>query len=197
MASIRIDGEIYNDVSVTTGGYLPMVDYGSMEWSIAEDFEQADAATLAYWKDLPAKEIVALVGEERIVDMWASGTSLEDFVSDIPASEQWAIYDGSESDIEPPTPEERTRVAQGPRWLVAVTEPGGLSLAWEQTYESEKEAETAAHAWAGEVEGRDFIVSLHPDDEDLVGSGLDEFVAGWDELVEELGYEPTLAFRHN
>jgi hypothetical protein len=198
MASIRIDGEIYNDVTLTTGGYLPMVEYGRMEWHIAQDFEQADDATLAYWHDMAKhdpKELVCLVGEERIIRMWSAGETLDDFVQDIPASEQWASYDGSESDIEPPTPHERTRVAQGPRWLVAVTEPGGLSHAWEQSYESEVEAETAAHAWAGEVEDRDFMVSLHPDDEDL--EELAEFVAGWDELVEELGYEPTVAYRHN
>lgn len=195
MASIRIDGEIYNDVTVRTGGYLPMVEDGRKEWYVAWDHEHADDATLEYWRDLPARELVALLGEERIVDLWTSGTSLEDFVKDIPASEQWGSYSGNESDIEPPTPDERVRVAAGPRWLVAVTEPGGLSRAWEQTYESEDEAVTAAQAWANEEEGRDYDVSLHPDDEDF--EELRDFVLGWDELVDELGHEPTLAFRHN
>jgi hypothetical protein len=195
MASIRIDGEIYNDVSVSTGGYLPMVEDGRMEWYLAWDYEHADDATLEYWRDLPPRELVAMLGEERIVGLWTDGTSLEDFVRDIPASEQWGSYDGNESDIEPPTPDERVRVAAGPRWLVAVTEPGGLSRAWEQTYESEDEAEARAEAWANEGEGRDYDVSLHPDDEDL--EELAAFVAGWDELVEELGHTPTVAFRHN
>jgi hypothetical protein len=195
MASIRIDGEIYNGVTIRTGGYLPMVEDGRKEWHLAWDSDHADAATLAYWRDLPARELIALLGEEKIVDLWASGSTLEDFVQDIPASEQWGSYSGSESEIEPPTPDERAHVAHGPRWTVAVTEPGGLSHAWDQTYESEEEAETAAHAWMREGEDRDFLVSLHPDDEDL--DELTEFVEGWDELVEELGHTPTVAFRHN
>ena len=194
MYYIRIDSCIY-EVDLHTGGYLPMLSCGRREWLVAEDLEQADAATLAYWKDLPAKEIVALVGEERIVSMWASGTSLEDFVRDIPACDQWASYDGNESDIEPPTPDERVHVANGPRWIVTVTEPGGLSSAWEQTYESEDEAITAAEVWASVVEGREFDVSLHPDDDGL--EELTAFVLGWDELVCELGYAPTTAYRHN
>jgi len=198
MASIRIDGEIYNDVSVSTGGYLPMVEDGRKEWYLAWDYEHADDATLEYWTDMAnrdPRELVCLIGEERIVDMWSRGTTLEDFVKDIPAEEQWASYDGNYSEVEPPTADERVRVGYGPRWLVAVTEPGGLSHAWEQTYESEEEAETAAQEWAREDEGRDFCVSLHPDDEDL--EELAEFVFGWDELVDELGHTPTVAFRHN
>ena len=198
MASIRINGEIYNGVTVRTGGYLPMVEDGRKEWHLAWDYDHADDATAAYWKDMAKhdpRELVCLIGEKRIVEMWADGETLEDFVQDIPASEQWGSYDGSESDVEPPTPDERAHVAHGPRWNVTVTEPGGLSHAWDQTYESEKEAETAAHAWASEGEDRDFLVSLHPDDEDL--EELAEFVEGWDELVEELGHAPTLAFRHN
>ena len=142
-----------------------------------------------------AKGLVCIVGEKRIVEMWAAGDTLEDLANEISASEQWGSYDGNESEIEPPTPDERAHVAHGPHWNVTVTEPGGLSHAWDQTYASEKEAETAAHAWASEGEDRDFLVSPHPDDEDL--DELTEFVAGWDELIEELGHTPTLAFRHN
>jgi len=185
MASIRIDGEIYNDVSVSTGGYLPMVEDGRKEWYLAWDYEHADDATLEYWTDMAnrdPRELVCLIGEERIVDMWSRGTTLEDFVKDIPAEEQWASYDGNYSEVEPPTADERVRVGYGPRWLVTVTEPGGLSHTWEQTYESEDE-------------GRDLCVSLHPDVEDL--EELAEFVFGWDELVDELGHTPTVAFRHN
>lgn len=198
MASIRINGEIYSGVTVRTGGYLPMVEDGHKEWHLAQDHEDADAATLAYWTDMAKhdpRELVCLIGEKRIVEMWADGDTLEDFVQDIPASEQWGSYDGSESDVEPPTPDERVHVANGPRWIVTVTEPGGLSSAWEQTYESEDEAITAAEVWASVVEGREFDVFLHEDDDGL--EELTEFVAGWDELVEELGHTPTLAFRHN
>ena len=195
MASIRIDGEIYNDVTVHTGGYLPMVEYGRREWYVAWDYEHADDATREYWNDLPPRELIALIGEERIVDLWSNGTSLEDFVKDIPAEEQWGSFDSTGCNVEPPTLDERVRVGYGPRWLVAVTKPGGLSHAWEQTYESEDEAVTAASQWASEEEGRDFDVSLHPDDEDY--EELRDFVLGWDELVDELGHEPTVAFRHN
>lgn len=198
MASIRIDGEIYDYVTVSKGGYLPMVADGRKEWHVAWDYDHADDATAAYWKDMAKhapRELVYLVSEKRIVEMWADGVSLEDFLKEISASEQWGSYDGSESEIEPPTPDERAHVAHGPRWSVIVTEPGGLSHAWDQTYESEEEAETAAQAWESKEDGRDFFVSLHPDDEDL--DELTEFVEGWDELIDELGHTPTLAFRHN
>jgi len=197
MASIRIDGEIY-DVTVSKGGYLPMVADGRREWNVAWDYDHADDATRAYFADMAKhdpRELVCLVGEKRIVEMWSDGETLEDFVKEISASQQWGSYDGGESEIEPPTPDERAHVAHGPRWNVVVTEPGGLSHAWHESYESEEEAETAAHAWMREGEDRDFLVSLHPDDENL--DALTEFVEGWDELIAELGHTPTLAFRHN
>ena len=151
MASIRIDGEIYHGVAVRSHGvYLPMVEHGHMEWHLAWDDDHANEATLAYWTDLPAREIICLVGEERIVDFWTHGSTLEDYVRDIDPAEQWASRDGCEGRVEAPTDAERARVAAGPY---------------------------------GE------------DDEEY--EDLAAFVAGWDDLVDELGQEPTIAYRHN
>jgi hypothetical protein len=114
MYAIRIDDEILTFSKVSTGGYLPLIRDGRREWHITEDSDAADAATLRYWQEMDAREVVALVGEKRIVEMWSTGTSLEEFAKEIPASEQWASYDGNESDVEPPTDAERETAAREP-----------------------------------------------------------------------------------
>ena len=63
MASIRIDGEIYDVIVSSTKGYLDMIEDGRKEWFVAEDHDAADHATQRYWRELPASEIVCLVGE--------------------------------------------------------------------------------------------------------------------------------------
>jgi hypothetical protein len=200
MPSIRIDGEIY-DVTVSTGGYLDMVEDGRLEWFVAEDHEAADHATQRYWRELPASEILCLVGEERIVDMWASGTTLSEFVSDIPACEQWASYDGNESDIEPPTERERATAAAGVRWIVRVADgaTGDDSPVYViGDYATEAEAIRVAEELEEAVEGREceVVAGFEGGDSDDM-EALQVFISGWDELVEELGYAPTVAFRHN
>ena len=205
MASIRIDGDIYNDVTVSTGGYLPMVEDGSSDWYVAEDYEQADAATLTYWQDMAdndPKELVCLIGEKRIVEMWANGTTLEDFVGDIPAGEQWGSYNGSESEVEPPTAEERERASLIEKLRDGEPVEDDANCAGVEidgvTYwlMSEGEGEQGTR-FAREPGGN----AIEADKSDVIDALADEeiarFVEGWDELVEELGFAPTLAFRHN
>jgi hypothetical protein len=74
-----------------------------------------------------------------------------------------------------------------PRWNVVVTEPGGLSHAWDQTFLTEKQAETAARAWASEEEGRDFLVSLHESPEERA-----DRIRRWDDMMEAYAFESEL-----
>jgi len=200
MPSIRIDGEIY-DVTVSTGGYLDMVEDGRKEWYVAEDHEAADHATQRHWRELPASEIVCLVGEESIVDMWARGMTLAEWVSDIPACEEWASYDGNDSDIEPPTVAERATAAAGVRWIVRVADGGAgddSPVYVIGDYATEAEAIRVAEELEEAVEGREceVVAGFEGGDSDDM-EALQAFIEGWDELVEELGYTPTVAFRHN
>lgn len=55
------------------------------------------------WADMSAGELIGMIGEERIVDMWVNGTSFEDWVEEAiryDAGGELAHYDGEERDID-------------------------------------------------------------------------------------------------
>jgi len=200
MHRIRIDGEIYEIYRVSTGGYLPMVCDGHKEWHIVRNHAEAARATLRYWQEMDAKEVVAMIGADAIVRMWSDGTTLEEWVGDLSDAEQWASYDGSESEVQPPTPAEWARAA-----LISqlrggdAFEEGDLAgvRVGETTYwlMAEEEGELGTR-FTTVPEG--FATAGTLDD---VKQALDDetflFCAGWDALVEELGFTPTIAYRHN
>lgn len=188
---IRIDGGIYEIEDVLKGGYLPMVRGWDKEWHLVRSRDEADRATLRYWQEMDAKEVVCLVGADAIVGMWTSGTTLEEWAADLDAADQWASYDGSEGRVTPPTGAERARAVLISKLL------GGDSF------------EEGGHAGVRTEEGGELGTRFtsSPEGEAVLGTlddieqALDDetflFCAGWDALVEELGFTPTIAYRHN
>ena len=200
---IRIDGDIYEIGEISTGGYLPLVCEGRKEWHLVRNRDEADRATLRYWQEMDAKEVVCLVGADAIVEMWTRGTTLEEWVADLDAAEQWASYDGSESEVTPPTPAERSRaclirrlkageVIVGDGGNVGVRE--GLYTYW---LVEEDGGLLGTRFLDGDADGN--AVAGDPSDvaDALASDEIALFCAGWDSLVEELGFTPTIAYRHN
>ena len=197
---IRIDGDIYEIDDVSKGGYLPLVRDGRKEWHLVRNQDEADRATLRYWQEMDAKEVVCLVGADAIVEMWTRGTTLEEWVADLDAADQWASYDGSESEVTPPTGAERARAALISKLLGgdSFEEGGHAGVRTEEgTYWlMEEEGGELGTRFTSSPEGEAVLGTL-----DDIEQALDDetflFCAGWDSLVEELGFTPTIAYRHN
>ena len=206
-ARIRIDGDIFEIVTVKTGGYLPTVAEGfsyGKEWHVALDSAEADRATVRYYEEMSASEVICLVGEEKIVEMWTRGTTLAEWASELDAGEMWGPYNGSESEVTPPTPAERSRACliQRLRKGEVVEDAAGHVGVREGLYTY----------WLVEEDGglldTRFLDSAEPPKSAVQGDPADVgdelscdeialFCEGWDALVDELGFAPTVAYRHN
>ena len=107
---IIIDGELMDVDSVHTGGYLPNVYIGKMDFYVAMNEEDAGKATRKYWQEMAEndkREFLAIIGEERLVG-WALGesdnfgcSSLNDFLDIVEEhpEEEFGSYDGSSVDV--------------------------------------------------------------------------------------------------
>ena len=202
-ARIRIDGDIYEIGEISTGGYLPLVREGRKEWHVALDSDEADRATLRYYTEMDASEIVCLVGEEKIVEMWTRGTTLAEWASELDAGEQWGSYNGSESEVTPPTPAERSRACLIRRLRAGevIVGDGGNVGVREGLYTYWLVEEDAGLLGTRFLLGRLTRALLVGDPSDVADAlASDEialFCEGWDALVDELGFAPTVAYRHN
>lgn len=171
---IKIDGEVYDVDKVFTGGYLPLLECGKLEFYVASDSESAGEAAAKYWEDMAKsdpKEFTCIIGEERLV-LWALGQSdsygfdcLQDFLdttATVP-EEQWASYDGAERDVE----------------------------ALDDGLDEDEEAELKAltNSEADLTEEQELRLERLEEQRDQYD--------GWQELVDELGFTPTVAYRHN
>ena len=111
---IRIDGELYEVEKLYTGGYLPMISIGRLEFYLAESSEQAGEKAKEYWQDMAkndSEEFACLVGTKTLIQLGLGQyagpgstqvTCLEDWLDlwvDTP-EEQWASYDGTELDVD-------------------------------------------------------------------------------------------------
>lgn len=180
---LLIDGELIEACDLYQSSYLPTLDAGRRDWYLALDEDAAEEAMRKVYEDLQndPDELIALVGQERIVDMWIRGESFADWLdsyvnSDGPAAE-FATYDGTTCDVG-------------------------------------DEDEMYDHIIAElEVEAEDFVNNFdddlaYPEDEDANDyeeqceridniNRAREIWRGYQELVSDLGYSPTIAYRHN
>jgi hypothetical protein len=194
---IKIDNETLKVDKVYNGVYLPLLKCGKLEFYVAKDSESAGEAARKYWEDVanndPA-EFACLIGEERLVQ-WAIGQGdsfgisafgeFLDKVAEHPEAE-FAHYDGQERDCEivpdwtdEPEPDfyECGICDQYHKWSFegdCRETDGGLTK--EQCYE----------------QGPDTVI-LDQDDK----QAREEWTIETSELYDELGFVPTVAYRHN
>ena len=72
---IKIDGELFIVSHAITGGYLPRVDIGKMDFYVAKNSEEAGKAARKYWSDMAESdpgEFREMVGDEALVQ-WSLG----------------------------------------------------------------------------------------------------------------------------
>lgn len=99
MYAIVIDGELVEADKLHNYGYLPMIDEGNMDWYLAENSDMADEKAKDTYREMDAKELICMVGEEQIVEMWTSGRTLEDWLEGIDADSTFGTYNGDSSEV--------------------------------------------------------------------------------------------------
>jgi hypothetical protein len=219
MSNIRIDGEFF-EVEHTYGN---IVNGGRARYTLFASREEAGEEARTYWQDMAERdptEFRHMVGDETLV-AWALGqyagpgstkaTSLSEWLDlwlNTP-EEHFASYDGDERDVKPPTADERARADFIVRLDVALEEGGyvedgsdgsciGINLDGE-TYWLMEEGFKGAHGTRFSATPYGEAIGASKDDlhDALYHDEVGAFVNGWDELVEELGFTPTVAYRSN
>jgi len=222
MSNIRIDGE-FVDARVD-GGYV--VSEGRREWSVFASREDAGKEARGYWADMADNdptEFRHMVGDESLVQ-WALGRyagpgstrvrSLDawlDLWLDTP-DEHFASYDGEEREVTGPTADERARaffvqtLDKALEFGGACTE-GSLDDCFQnvgicvgaKTYWIMEEGYKGAHGtrFTDTPDGDAIHGDMADLREALESDEIRVFVDGWDALVEELGFTPTVAYRSN
>lgn len=183
---IIIDGELEDVTRIVTGSYLPIVEIGRRDYYVAEDEERAGVAAARYWRDMAEgdpREFVAIIGEDRLVG-WAIGQSdifgisgLEDFlerVASVP-EEEFASYDGNS--------------------LECTTDASDFQPLLDQIDEWEKLTEIEFR-WPDDREKPEMLETENEAANDLLAE-IDGILDELKETEDELGFIPSVAYRHN
>jgi len=172
--SIKLDGEIIEPRKVYTGGYLPLIDLGGRrDWYLAESSDEAGEKAAEYWQnmaDKDPKEFRCLVGDETLIS-WGMGQYAGPGANQYRSATEWIE---SWKDI----PEEQWGSCDSSEIDVEI--PEGFLVDGDI---DEDMVEAARQRLAN--------------DESPDASGQDEWVVGFADLCEELGFVPRVAYRHN
>lgn len=214
--NIRIDNKTYT----VEHDYGNTVSEGRTEFKLFASREDAGEEARAYWADMaeshPA-EFRTMVGDDTLIK-WALGqhagpgimrvASLSDWLDlwlDTPG-EHFASYDGEEREVTGPTDTERERAALIARLREAFEAGGFLTTLGCGGIKVGEEIYWLVASGAGEHGSRfvrgDAVPSVEGVGRDDVKEALEEdetpeFVEAWDDLVDELGFTPTVAYRSN
>lgn len=166
MYAIVIDGELVETDKLYAHGYLPMIDEGNKDWCLAENSDMADEKAKDTYREMDAKELICMVGEEQIVEMWTSGRTLEDWLAGIDANSTFGSYNGDSSEVDSMTD-------------YLVSEFGDLE------------------DWIKELDTLNLPELDEGDASYDDKTRVIELMTGWQDLIDEIGFEPTIAYRHN
>jgi len=174
---IKIDGEVYEVDKVYKGGQLPLLECGKMEFYVAADSEEAGEAAADYWRDMAKndkKEFRCIIGDKRLLQ-WVMGESDSFGISSLEE-----FYE-----VTATVPEEQWAGYDGQeREVEAIEEPS--------------EDEEAGLAGLAGLEETDIdLLFLQQRDRRLELEAAKELWEAWQDLIEELGFTPTVAYRHN
>jgi len=92
---IEIEGERLGvlDYNEVYGGVAEIETDDGERWYVADGHESAGNYVKDRWRDYDESELLELIGQERIVQMWLSGQSFEDFL------DEYIRYDGPEAEL--------------------------------------------------------------------------------------------------
>lgn len=200
--------------------YGNTVSEGRIEFKLFASREDAGEAAREYWADMAEsdpKEFTCMVGEDTLI-AWGLGKyagpgstrvkSLGEWLDlwlDTP-EEHFASYDGEEREVSGPTDDERLRAVLITRLREAFEAGGYITTLGCGGIKVGEEIYWLVASGAGEHGGRfvrgDAVPSVEGVGRDDVKEALEEdetpeFVEAWENLVDELGFTPTVAYRSN
>lgn len=176
MAAIVIDGDLSEGLRVDSNTLHDRRE----SFIVFEDDESAETAAAEYWRDMARNdqdEFLALIGAEAIIDMWMRGQSFEDWCEQADADE---VFGHGETSLD-------------------VTDM--------LDYLQKEYPELSD--WLEGLRGMDYD---NISDDDLVAEPDDEYeededaekdkarcaelLKEWQEVLDELGYTPTIAYKN-
>jgi hypothetical protein len=151
------------------------------EYLLFEDSESADSAAQENWRRMDEKELIAMISAEEVISMWKMGETFEDWLEDIDADEEFGQGSGSldVDDILDYVSKEYPELVD---WFDEMCQKYGDDYSfWPDEFTPEAE-----------------------EDEDAEGDEVDEddanrvieILKGWQELIDDLGFAPTIAYKH-
>jgi hypothetical protein len=148
------------------------------EYLLFENDEAADSAAQENWKGMDADELVAMIGADTIIDMWKRGTSFEDWLSDIDADEEFGRGSGA-WDVDNILDYVSKEYPELVDWVDEMTGEYGADYSfWPDEFTPETEEDEDA-----EVDADD-------------ANRVIEILKGWQELIDKLGFTPTIAYKN-
>lgn len=170
---IKIDGEVLEVDKVLAYADLPMLQCGKLEYYVAKDSESAGEAARKYWEDMAnddPKELACIIGDETLIK-WGLNQWAGPGSTSVRNLEEWL-------DLWLDTPEEQWASYDGVERDVEEIE---------ELYEDE-EVELSV------LEADPSTSDVERHNELLAKATM--FIE-WQELIDELGFTPTVAYRHN
>ncbi len=147
----------------------------STQYILFENDEAAEEAAAERWNDMAhndAQELIALVGADEIVRLWAQGSTLEDYVSEnVTADGEFGCGETS-LDVTGMLEYVKQEWPELEEWIDEQAESCGYDYS---TLDTDAEAEDE------DAEDKDRIVEL---------------LLIWQELLDELGFTPTIAYKN-
>jgi hypothetical protein len=156
------------------------------EYLLFEDSESADSAAQENWKQMDSDELVAMIGADKIVEIWRRGESFEDWLNDIDADNEFG-QGGTSLDVDSILDYVSKEYPELIDWVDEMTgEHGNDYSFWPDEFTPEVEEDEDAEdedSGAAEVDVDD-------------ANRVIEILKGWQELIDELGFTPTIAYKN-
>ena len=98
---IRIDGELFHvdDWRRLDAGLCEVETEEGESFILAEDDDTAEKAAKDHYREMDGKELVCMVGEDEVINMWKRGDSFEDWLDGLDTAQELAGYDGCERTV--------------------------------------------------------------------------------------------------
>jgi hypothetical protein len=98
---INIDGERHEveEIQEFSGKNAAEIKVRGAYYLLVDDFDTAEEIAKDRYREMDARELICMVGEEQIVDMWTRGKTLEDWLEDLDVAQELAGWDGEERDV--------------------------------------------------------------------------------------------------
>lgn len=169
--TVVIDGDLIEGATLHRG----TLHAGRHSFDLFEDEEAADKAAQERWLEMDGDELVALVGVENVVSSWRRGESLVEWIEENVSAE--GEYGGSSQDVDDIVEYLKNEYPHLSDWIeelvAAYTDYTGLS----------------------DVLDTDEDFEVTDDDEDAEDKEtIAEALEGWQELIDELGFTPAIAY---